>query len=396
LRQIFQKFFQLTFQVNLKNYLKNLSQNLKISLHNLLDNESNKKFMTICYFGLYKKETRNKINLQGLEENGIRVIECHNREPGIKKYIELTKKYWPIRNDCDLIFVAYPGYVIMPLAWILAKITGKKIVFDAFMSAYDSMILDRQVYSKFSFQAVKYYLLDWLACILADIILLDADEHIKYFVKTFKISKSKFRRLLVGSDNNILYPREQKKETKNFLVHFHGTYIPLQGIPYIVKAAKILEKEDMEFNLIGRLDTYGEAIDLSKELGLNNINFIDYMPYAELGEYMVRADICLGMFGATGKAIRCSAFKVVEAIAMARPFITGDTPAMRELFNDKENCLFCKMKDEKDLAAKILELKNNPELRDKIAKNGYQTYLKYFTPKAIGAELKGIFKELIR
>jgi len=111
---------------------------------------------------------------------------------------------------------------------------------------------------------------------------------------------------------------------------------------------------------------------------------------------MSRADVCLGMFGATEKALRCSAFKVVEAIAVARPFITGDTPAMREIFYDRENCLYCKMMNAEDLAAKILELKNNSALRDKIAKNGYQTYLKYFTPKAIGAEFKKIFEEVIR
>jgi len=340
-------------------------------------------------------ETRNKINQQGLVENGVKIIECHNREPGFKKYLELAKKYWPLRREVDLIFVAYPGYAVLPLAWVLAKLTDKKIVLDAFMSAYDSMILDRQQHSKFSPAALKYYLMDWLSCRLADKLLLDADEYIKYYLKTFYAKKEKFHRLLVGSDQTKLFPREQKKNTSNFLVHFHGTYIPLQGIPYIVKAAKILADQGVEFNLIGHLTTYGEAINLAKELNLKNVNFIDYMPYERLGEYMSKADICLGMFGATGKAVRCSAFKVVEAIAMARPFITGDTPAMREMFTDRENCLYSKMMDEKDLAEKILELKNNPDLRKKIAENGYQTYLKYFTPKAIGAELVGIFKELV-
>lgn len=352
--------------------------------------------MTICYFGLYKIETRNRINLQALRENGLEVIECQNREPGLKKYFQLLKKYWPIRRQCQIIFVAFPGYVIMPLAWVLAKLTGKKIVLDAFMSAYDSMILDRQSYGKYGWAALKYWLLDWFSCAFADIILLDAEEYINYYVKTFKIKKSKFRRLLVGSDDKALYPKEQKKQTNNFLVHFHGTYLPLQGIPYIIKAAKILEPAGVEFNIIGQMSTYGEAIKLVQELNLKNINFIERVPYEKLGEYMSMADVCLGMFGATGKALRCSAFKVVEAIAVARPVITGDTPAMREIFTDRENCLYSKMMDEKDLAVKILELKNNPALREKIAKNGYQTYLKYFTPKAIGAELKSIFEEVAR
>lgn len=340
-------------------------------------------------------DTRNRINQQALRENGIKIIECQNREPGLKKYFEQFKKYWPVRRKCDLIYVAFPGYVIMPWAWILAKITRKKIVLDAFMSVYDSMILDRQSYGKHSLAALKYWLLDWFSCRLADIILLDADEYIKYYVKTFKIKRAKFRRLLVGSDDKVLYPREQRKETNNFLVHFHGTYLGLQGIPYMVKAAKILENEGVEFNIIGQMSTYGEALVLAKELGVKNINFIERVPYEKLGEYMSTADVCLGMFGATGKALRCSAFKVVEAIAVARPFITGDTPAMREFFYDRENCLFTKMMDAEDLAAKILELKNDSSLREKIAKNGYQTYLKYFTPKAIGAEFKKIFEEVL-
>lgn len=352
--------------------------------------------MTICYFGLYKMDTRNRINMQGMKESGLEVIECQNREPGVKKYFQLLKKYWPIRRQCQIIFVAFPGYVTIPLAWILAKITRKKIVLDAFMSAYDSMILDRQSYGKYGWAALKYWLLDWFSCVFADVILLDADEYIKYYVKTFKIKKSKFRRLLIGSDDKMLYPREQKKTTNNFLVHFHGTYLALQGIPYIIKAAKILESQAVEFNIIGQMSTYGEALELCRQLAVKNINFIERVPYEKLGEYMAQADVCLGMFGATDKALRCSAFKVVEAIAAARPFITGDTPAMREIFQNRENCLFSKMMDEKDLAEKILELKNNQELREKIAKNAYQTYLKYFTPKAIGTELKAIFEEVLR
>jgi len=351
--------------------------------------------MTICYFGLYKMDTRNRITLQGLRENGVKVIECQNREPGVKKYFELVKKFWPVRNEVSIIYVAFAGYVIVPLAWALAKMTGKKIVFDAFMSAYDSMILDRKAYSKHGYHAAKYFFLDWLSCRLSNIILVDTNEYIDYFVKTFKIRKSKFRRIFVGSDNSVFYPRETKKENNIFLVHFHGSSnIPLHGVSYIIRAAKILEKENIGFDIIGRLETYRAAIDLSRELGLKNINFIDYVSYEKLSDYMALADVCLGKFGVSQKAARCSSFKVIEASAMAKPLITGDTSAMREILKDRKNCLFCRMMDADDLAAKILELKNNQQLRQEIARNIHETYLKYFTPKAIGAELIGIYREV--
>jgi glycosyltransferase involved in cell wall biosynthesis len=46
--------------------------------------------------------------------------------------------------------------------------------------------------------------------------------------------------------------------------------------------------------------------------------------------------------------------------------------------------------DSKDLAEKIMELKNSPELRKKIAENGYQLYKEKLSPRALGKELLDI------
>jgi glycosyltransferase involved in cell wall biosynthesis len=100
------------------------------------------------------------------------------------------------------------------------------------------------------------------------------------------------------------------------------------------------------------------------------------------------------MFGTPPKAMRCGAFKVTEALAMAKPVITGRTPAMEEFLTEKENVLFCKMGDSQDLADKILELKNDPLLRKKIAAGGYNTYLEKLTPKVLGANLLNIINNI--
>jgi len=334
--------------------------------------------------------------IQGLRENEIEVVECATRETGFGKYLYLIRNYWKVRKRCDIIIVGFPGHTIMPLAWLLAKLSGKKVIFDVFVSLYDSVILDRKSHSKISLAALKYWLLDWWSCYLADLLISETGAYADYFTKTFGVKRNKFRIILVGSDDSVLYPRKREKTNQKFLVHFHGTYLPIQGIPYIVKAAKILENEGIEFNLIGKLGTYGEAIDLAKELNLKNINFIDYMPYEKLAEYMAQADICLGFFGLPGKAKRCGAFKVVEALAMKKALITADTPAMRELLTDRKNALFCRGAGEKDLAVKILELKNNPELREKIAENGYQTFKQRLTPKILGRELKTIIRKALK
>ena len=119
------------------------------------------------------------------------------------------------------------------------------------------------------------------------------------------------------------------------------------------------------------------------------------MPYEKLAEQINQADIVLGMFGDTDKAMHCSAFKIVEGMAAKKPVITGDTPALREIIKDRQTGLFCRMADANDLAQKILELKNNSKLREEIAENGYQFYLKNLTPEVTGAELKSVLERII-
>lgn len=352
--------------------------------------------MTICYFGIYSSEyTRNKVNINGLRENGVEVIECNVQTGGLKKYWDLFRKYWSMQNSYDVMIVGFNGHTVVPLAWLITRFPRKKLVFDAFISTYDSNIFDRKKHSPHSLMALKYWVIDWLSCSLADLVLMDADAHAEYISKTFHIPRKKVKGLFVGCTNDVMYPRPQHKTHSinsgqakpDFLVHFHGTYIPVQGIPYIIRAAKLLEGKGVQFNIVGKLETYKESTDLASQLNIKNINFYNYMPYDKLAEQMAMADVCLGMFGMTDKAMRTGAFKVVEGMAMKKPVITAETPAMREFLIDRKDVLFCKSADSQDLADKIMELKNNTNLRNTIAENGYQLYLRRFTPKAIGRDL---------
>lgn len=337
--------------------------------------------------------------MQGLRENGVEVIECNTPQTSnkLKKYSELIKKHKQIKreNNYEVMVVGFAGHAIMPLAWVLAKLNRKKVVLDLFVSEYDSLILDRKQYSKFSPKALKFWILDWLSCKLADLCLLDADEHIKFFVKAFKIKPEKFKTILLSCDQDIFYPRP-KAETDKFIIHYHGSYSPIQGVKYIVQAAEYLQSDSsIQINIIGKLNNHRKEIELAKKLNLKNVHFIDFMPYEELAEQIAKSDLVLGMFGDTDKAMHCSAFKIVEGMAMKKPVVTGDTPALREIVKDRETGLFCQMADSKDLAEKILEIKNNKELRQKITENGYQFCLKYLTPKATGAEFKLTLEKLI-
>ena len=115
----------------------------------------------------------------------------------------------------------------------------------------------------------------------------------------------------------------------------------------------------------------------------------------ELASTIHRAGICLGVFGRGVKTQRVIPCKIFDYLAMAKPLITADTPAIRELLTHGENAYLCPIGDQQALATQILEFKKNPDLRRRIAMNGHQTYLRFCAPDVMGKGLVQAFNTLI-
>ncbi len=335
----------------------------------------------VCIFGIFDPNySRNRILTRGLIKNGWSVTHCRidpkiHKGPG--KYIELYKEYRRLHEKdrelkFDLVIVGYPGQTVVWLAYLLF---GNKIIFDAFLSLYDANVNDRKIYPAWSLGAVKDWILDFYSSLLAHKVLLDTNEHIQYFSDTFSLSKQRFLRVLVGADETVFYPRQMQEENSFFTLHFHGTFIPLQGISYIIEAANILKDQQIRFVILGSGQESEKIRRLADRYNLKNVVFKEKVPYEELPQYISSADACLGIFGESAKTGRVIPNKVNEYAAMAKPIITADTRAIREVYTDKENILLCKVADAEDLADTILELKNSPgPSRTLIGKAAYQVY----------------------
>ncbi len=351
--------------------------------------------MTICYFGDYNPNyPRNRVLLKGFCESGIEVLECHSDKRGFGLYWELFWKHWKIRKKYDVLIVAQS--FTSDLARFARLISNKKIVWDAFYSFYDRDIFgDGSIVPK-GFRQKAHWRAEKRCCRAADLILLDTDENIKYFSEEYGIAEAKFRKVLAGADISRIPPRG-KAGTNKFLIHFHGNYSLLQGVKYIVGAAKILEGcLDTRLDLIGSGQTFVDDKRLAYSYNLKNVKFIEEADEQKILDLAEEADVCLGVFGDTPRTKRVIPKKVFEAIALRKPVISANTPAMRELFTDRENILFCGIGNYEDLANKILELKNDEALREKIAAGGYQLFQEKATPKVIVGDLMEKLNELIK
>lgn len=164
--------------------------------------------MTICFFGTYDPNyARNRIVRRGLESQGVTIVECHV-EQGRGAWRQLVKKLRQQNGQFDMLLVPYTGETrwLVPLARLLSR---KPIIWDAFYSAYDAWVYDRQLVSPWSPKALYYWAMDWINCQLSDRILLDTRQHIDYFVQTFHINRAKFARILIGADDELFYPTSE-------------------------------------------------------------------------------------------------------------------------------------------------------------------------------------------
>jgi glycosyltransferase involved in cell wall biosynthesis len=175
-----------------------------------------------------------------------------------------------------------------------------------------------------------------------------------------------------------------------FVVFFHGTYRPVQGIDIIIKAAQALvEHRDIVFKIIGRGPEKVGIARMVADMGLRNVELLAWVPYGELPRQIETSSVCLGgHFSTFDKADRVIAGKTFQYLAMRRPVIVGDTPANREIFQDHENVLMVKKGDANDLAEAILNLRSDVSLATKIANEGYELFAEKCTPRIIGKELK--------
>lgn len=331
--------------------------------------------------------------IKGLKKNDVDIVECQDRSiPLPLRYLRLVKKHAILDYDVMTIGVTY-GQPVIPLAKIISR---RPIVLDLFLGHYETEVVDTGSVVRSSFKAKSFYCLDKYAPRIANLILCDSNAHINYFCKEFGLKKEKFRRVFVGADDEIMYPRQTKRDNDNFSIVFYGTFLPLQGVLYIIKAAKLLEREkEIKFELFGSGRMFKEAKELCSKLKTDNVAFRGWVDYNELPDHLAKADVCLGIFGNTEKAMRIIPNKVYDALAMQKPLITMDSIAAKEILSHGENSFLVPGANPQALAEAILTLKADENLRRKIANNGYELFKEKLNPKAIGKEVKDILAELV-
>jgi len=376
-----------------------------------------KQHLSICFFGTYDPlYTSNKLILQGFCANGIHVVEVNaaipltplnkNQEMGwwpllkriLRKYrlISETIKHWKDIQQSDVIYVGYPGHFDVFPAWIIAKLFGKKIVFNPLLIFYTGFAEEQSILHKQSLLARVIKFGEGIIYRLCDLVIADTPYQQEFIERIFHVPTDKIRTVALGADDRFYPYTPYTNKTKKIIVAYYGLYSPIHGVEYILDAASALKKDpDISFMMVGnRGQTFEQSMNRVKKEHLTNVTFFYDIPQTEHIKKVQQSDIFLGFLAKHPSVDRVIPNKVYQGLSLGKVVLTADAPVIRSVFTHKDTVYMVPPANSDALVKAILELKNNPELRAHIAKNGYRLFKDNFSPKVVGGKIIQYIKEL--
>jgi glycosyltransferase involved in cell wall biosynthesis len=292
----------------------------------------------------------------------------------------------------DLYLVTYPGWFDVPVVRLVATLRRRQVVFDPFLSLHDTMISDRALHSHTSLVARFARLIDRLSLRLADFVIADTYPQLELYEALSGGLRRGGGVLEVGADDQVFVPHAQLAPEPN-VVLYYGKLIPLHGVRTIVEAAGRLRSDDVRMVMIGDGPERQVLEEAMRQTGAV-IERHGMLALEELPAHVARASICLGVFGGSDKAGRVIPHKVYEAMAMRRPVITRDGPAVRSTFPNGD-VVTVPPDDPVALAEAIQSLLADGSSRDRIAAAGYESYRRRFHERPLASALLRILEARI-
>jgi polysaccharide biosynthesis protein PslF len=179
----------------------------------------------------------------------------------------------------------------------------------------------------------------------------------------------------------------------DLVLSFYGYVYPGKGLEVLLEAVRFLLLKEISVRLIvvgdtpesyvlkreGRPDYLNDLKKLAKQLDISDrIVWMQYAPYGS-SEPSIRlrlSDICVFPF-VSGINLHNSSFWFAAAHGL--PIVATRSASTESVFVDRENIIFSRSGDADDLAAKILLLKNDDELKSIVGRNAEELANKTFS-----------------
>lgn len=277
------------------------------------------------------------------------------------------------KRGFDVIHACNPPDLIFLVGGFFKLFLGKKFVFDH----HD---INPELYeAKFGRRGFFYNLMVWferLTFKCANVSIATNESYRRIAIERGGMDPKRVFVVRSGPKLDrlkIVPPVQSLKHGRNFLVGYVGVMGKQEGIDYLLRAAAHIihrmGRIDVHFGLVGGGTSLDEMKAYAGELGITDyVTFTGRVPDQELLDMLNTADICVNPDVANAMNDKSTMNKIMEYMALGKPIVQFDLAEGR--FSAQDASLYAKNNDDVDMAKRIVELLENPELRARMGEFG--------------------------
>jgi len=206
-----------------------------------------------------------------------------------------------------------------------------------------------------------------------------------------------------GADEDFWQPQDppadlQKKHGVDgkFVVLYIGAHGISQALGRVVEAAdKVKDTKDIHFLFVGEGAEKEQLTQQAKQLGLDNITFVDPVGKDEVKAYYALADVCLVPLRNIPLFKTFIPSKMFEMMAMEKPILASLEGEAADILNDSGAAMVVPPEDSQALAEKLRALHGDPTGLADMGKAGRKFVIEKFSRRTLAAKYAQIMAEAI-
>jgi glycosyltransferase involved in cell wall biosynthesis len=180
-----------------------------------------------------------------------------------------------------------------------------------------------------------------------------------------------------------------------FVAAYFGTHGMAHHLETVLQAAgRLSHSKHVVFLMVGDGAERQALVRMRDEMGLDNVVMLDQQPKSRMRELWALSDVSLVLLKKSELFKTVIPSKIFESLAMEKPILLGVEGESAELIRAAQAGLCIEPEQADELAARVLELSQKPELCQQLGRNGRTYVIKHFDRTALARRLSALIETI--